>query len=84
MSGKDGLGAGLGEVTLGGDALVAAGTEECEGVVHADADCGVCALDDGHLQGPQEGLCVHQVGCDLFSSRPRSVSASVTSLKSRL
>lgn len=67
--GEDGLGAGLGEVTLGGDALVAAGTEECEGVVHADADCGVCALDDGHLQGPQEGLCVHQVGCDLVQQQ---------------
>ena len=50
--GEDGLGAGLGEVTLGGDALVAAGAEECEGVVHADADCRVCTLNDRHLQRP--------------------------------
>ena len=67
--GEDGLGAGLGEVTLGGDALVAAGAEECQGVVHTDADCGVCTLDDGHLQGPQEGLCVHEVGCNLVQQQ---------------
>ena len=67
--GEDGLGAGLGEVTLRGNALVAAGSEERQGVVHTDADGGVGALDDGHLQGPQEGLCVHQVGCNLVQQQ---------------
>ena len=57
-------GPGLGEVPLDRHGLAAFGSDAREGVVHADANRGVGALDDGGLQRPQEGLRLDEVRGD--------------------
>ena len=68
-AGEDLLGAFLGEVALGGHSAVAAGTGEGHGVVQADTHSGVSAFNHGHLEGPEEGLGLDQVGSGAFEQQ---------------